>query len=175
MPGKACLECGVEQDFETRVFLKGKMCDTYHTHSEGTVVLGRYWPSLIYLLGEKIWKWRLFAPVHYYSFSNSNSCWHLLGTYYVPSTVPNLLHILTHLIFTAPYKVGTIATHIPSMGEMSHREANLCSQIHRADKWQRRSSNPARVAPEPGLWTTTSPYSPVDAELRARCIDLFLF
>lgn len=78
------------------------------------------------LVGEKIWKWRLFTLVHYHSFSNSNSnsCWHLLGTYYVPGTALNLLHVLTHIIFTALYKVGTITIPIPSMGEMSHREAN---------------------------------------------------
>lgn len=41
------------------------------------------------------------------SFSNSNNCCHLLGTFYVPGTALKLLHVLTHVILTA-YKIGMI-------------------------------------------------------------------
>lgn len=48
MPGRGYLEGCFEQDFEAMVFLKGKMCHACHRHREETVVLGRYWPRLVY-------------------------------------------------------------------------------------------------------------------------------
>lgn len=126
MPGRGYLEGCVEQDFEAMVFLKGKMCHACHTHREETVVLAT--PGL---QGEKIWKWIISvletshsSPLDAVaSFNNSNSCWHLLGTY-VPGPALNILRVLTHRIRTAPYRVGAITVPILLTGKMSHREAN---------------------------------------------------
>lgn len=56
-----------------------------------------------------------------------------MGTCYVPGNALNILCALTHVIFTAPYKLGAIIISILIllMGEMGHREA----KVHRANKW----------------------------------------
>lgn len=56
-----------------------------------------------------------------------------MDTYYVPGTALNILYVLTHVILTAPYKLGAIIISILIllMEEMGHREA----KVHRANKW----------------------------------------
>lgn len=139
---------------------------------------GRYWPGL---LGENIWRSIISVMETFHcspldgvwSSSNSNTCWHLLSTY-VSSTAVNIVHVLTHVIPTVPYKVGAITIPILLMGKMSHRESKRCTQFHRANKGQRRSSNPGNVSPEPELGTAT-PAALVHGRLRTRHIGgLFL-
>lgn len=92
----------------------------------------------------------------------------------MPGTAVNIVHVLTHVIPTVPYKVGAITIPILLMGKMSHRESKRCTQFHRANKGQRRSSNPGNVSPEPELGTAT-PAALVHGRLRTRHIGgLFL-
>ena len=85
-----------------------------------------------------------------------------------------MLHVLTHGILTTPYRVSTSTLPILQMREMSHREIKWHAQVHRASKWQRRSSSPGSLAPERELWVSKL-YHPVGAKWRNSHTGLLLF
>lgn len=49
----------------------------------------------------------------------------LLGTLHIKDTVPSILYIVTHLIFTYLHEVGTIIAFFLQTSKLRHSEAEL--------------------------------------------------
>lgn len=63
----------------------------------------------------------------------------------------NAVCILTHLILTLSYKVGTFIPPILQMRMHKHREVKLLACGHRTGQCQNWNVNPGSLAPESGL------------------------